>query len=153
MDRRLLLGGTVACSVLAVAACGGSSGAQLSNAQLAAKVNAACTSYVKASTAIPQPRDFTTNPTSAAAYLDKLKPLVESEHSAIAGLTPSTGVRAQFEQFRAASTHQLGLFESALAKAHAKDPSGLRELVAASSYKRTVLVPLERSLGFTACAR
>lgn len=153
MDRRLLLGGTVACSALAVAACGSSSGVQLSKSELAARVNAACRSYVRASTAIPQPRDFATNPVSAAAYLDKLKPLVDSEHAAIAGLEPVPQVRARFARFRAASAHQLRLFDSALAKAHAKDPSGLRELVAASRYKQTVLVPLERSLGFTACAR
>src|SRR4051794_17342396 len=62
MDRRRLLGGSLACSMLAVSACGGgSSGAQLSKSQLAAKVNAACTSYVKASSAVPQPRDITSN--------------------------------------------------------------------------------------------
>jgi hypothetical protein len=140
--------------MLAVSACGGaSSGAQLSKSQLAAKVNAACTSYVKASSAVPQPRDFTSNAASAAAYLDKLGPLVESEHAAIAGLKPVPELRARFEQFRAASSHQLGLFQSAVAKAHAKDSSGVRDLVAAARYKQSVLVPLERELAFTACER
>ena len=89
MDRTRLLGGCLACSMLAASACGSSSsGAQLSKSQLAAKVNAACTTYVKASTAIPQPRDFTSDAASESAYLDKLKPLVESEHAAIAGLKP-----------------------------------------------------------------
>jgi hypothetical protein len=142
--------------MLAASACGGgSSGAQLSlsKSQLAAKVNAACASYVKASTAVPQPRDFTSNAASAAAYLDKLRPLVESEHAAIAGLKPVPELGARFEQFRAASSHELRLFVSALAKAHATDPSGLRDLVAAARYKQRVLVPLERELGFRACER
>jgi hypothetical protein len=140
--------------MLTVSACGdGSSGDQLSKSQLAARVNAACTSYVKASSAVAQPRDITSNASSAAAYLDKLKPLVESEHAAIVGLKPVPALRARFAQFRAASSHQLGLFESALTKAHAKDPSGLRDLVAATRYKQSVLVPLERELGFTACER
>jgi hypothetical protein len=149
-----MLGGVLACSTLAVSACGGgSSPAQLSKSQLAARVDAACASYVKASSAVPQPRDISSNAASAAAYLDKLKPLVESEHAAIAGLKPVPELRARFAQFRAASSHQLGLFESALAKAHAKDPNGLRDLAAAARYKQRVLVPLERKLGFTACER
>jgi len=154
MDRTRLLGGCLAWSMLAVSACGASSsGAPLSKSELAAKVNAACTSYVKASTAVPQPGDFTSNAASAAAYLDKLKPLVESEHAAIVGLKPVPELRPRFEQFRAASSHQVELFESALAKAHAKNPGGLRDLAAAARYKQTVLVPLERELAFTACER
>jgi hypothetical protein len=149
-----MLGGCLACSVLTVSACGGgSSGDQLSKPQLVARVNAACRSYVKASSAVPQPRDITSNASAAAAYLDTLRPLVESEHAAIAGLKPVPELRVRYAQFRAASSHQLRLFESALAKAHAKDPRGLRELVAATRYKQRVLVPLERELGFTACER
>jgi hypothetical protein len=148
-----LRGGWLACAALALAACGGSSSGRLPKTELAAKVNGACSSYTRASTAVPQPADIVSNPASAAAYLGKLRPLVESEHSAIAALRPAAQLRAQFEQFQAASTHQLGLFEAALAKAHARDPSGVRELTAAARYKQTVLVPLERELGFTACER
>jgi hypothetical protein len=90
---------------------------------------------------------------AAAAYLEKLKPLVESEHAAIAGLKPPPDLRAQFDRFVAASTHQLRLFESALAGAQARDPNSLRDLLAAARYKQSVMVPLERTLGFTACQK
>src|SRR5207248_9442465 len=132
---------------------GGSSNGKLSKSKLAAKVNAACASYAKASTAIAEPRDFVSNAASAAAYLDKLRPLVESEHDAIARLDPAPEARAQFNRFQAASTHQLGVFENAPAKAYANDRSGVQDLVAAARYKQVVMVPLERALGFTACTR
>jgi hypothetical protein len=155
MRRRQLLGGWVACAALALAlsACGGSSNGPLSRAELAARVNDACRTYVKASTAIPQPADFTTNPAAAAAYLKKLQPLVESEHAAIAKLKPVAALKAQFAQFQTASGHQLALFEDALVKARASDRTGVRDLVDAARYKQAVLVPIERSLGFTACER
>src|SRR5438309_5944998 len=153
MGCRGLLGGGLAVTALALSACGGSANGPLSRSELAARVNDACRTYVKASTAVPQPPDFATNPAAAAAYLDKLRPLVESEHTAIAKLKASREIEAQFARFQAASTHQLSLFQDALAKAHAKDRTGLRDLVAASRYKQAVLVPLERSLAFTACER
>jgi hypothetical protein len=147
---RLLAGGLAI--AIAIAGCGGSS-APLSKAQLATKVNGACSSYARASTAIPQPSNVASDLRAAAAYLQKLKPLVESEHAAIAGLRPPADLRTQFDSFRAASTHQLGLFESALSKAEARDPASLRDLLAAARYKQSVMVPLERTLGFTACQR
>jgi hypothetical protein len=154
MGPKRLLGGCLACAALVPAACGGSpSPSKLSKSELAAKVNAACTTYATRSTAIPQPRDFASNPASAAAYLDKLRPLVESEHAAIARLDPPSELRARFDQFRAASSHQLRLFETALAKARAGDRSGLQDLLAAARYKRAVMVPLERTLGFGSCQR
>ena len=137
---------------LAIAGCGGSSGT-LSRAQLAAKVDAACSSYAKASSAIPQPSNVASDVGAAAVYLQKLRPLVESEHAAIAGLKPPPALRAQFDLFLAASTHQLGLFESALSKAQAHDPSSFRDLLTATRYKQSVMVPLERTLGITACQR
>lgn len=137
---------------LAVAGCGGPS-ATLSRAQLAAKVNAACGSYAKASTAIQQPSNVVSDLGAAAAYLEKLKPLVEAEHAAIGSLKPPAELRTQFDRFRAASTHQLGLFESALSKAQARDPGSLRDLLTAARYKQSVMVPLERTLGFSTCQR
>lgn len=143
----------LACAALLIAGCGGSSSGPLSTQQLAAKVNAACIKYRSASTAIPQPGDLVSNPASAARYLGRLRPLVEAEHTAIARLVPAASARAQFERFQAASTHQLGLFESALAKARAGDRAAVRDLIAAARYKQNVMVPLERALGLTACER
>src|SRR5436305_15123595 len=119
MGCRRLLGGGLAGTALALSACGGGSSGPLSRSDLAAKVNDACRTYVKASTAIPQPADLTTNPAAAATYLGKLKPLVESEHAAIAKLKAAPDLSAQFARFQDASNHQLTLFEGALAKAQA----------------------------------
>jgi hypothetical protein len=152
MDCKRLLGGCLASVAIVIAGCGSSS-TTLSRAQLAAKVNAACSSYTKSSSAIPQPSNVVSDLGAAAAYLQKLKPLVESEHAAIAALKPPSELRGQFGRFLAASTHQLGLFESALSKARARDPSSLRDLVTAARYKKAVMVPIERTLGFTACQR
>ena len=142
------------CAALAVAACGGgSTSGPLSKSQLAARVNAACASYAKSSGAIPQPADLSSNPAAAAAYLDKLRPLVESEHAAIAGLKATPDIRAAFARFQSASSHQLALFQGALAKARAGNPADVRDLLLAARYKQTVLLPLERELGFSACER
>ena len=83
----------------------------------------------------------TQKPQIYAAYLEKLKPLVESEHATIAAMRPAAELRPQFNQFLAASTHQLGLFESALSKLRGRDATGLRDLLRAARYKRTVMLP------------
>jgi hypothetical protein len=153
MERKLLSGAALAWAALVLTSCGSSSSGPQSAEQLAGKVNAACVKYRKASTAIPQPADFVSNPASAAAYLERLRPLVESEHATIAALEPKAALRARFDRFKTASTHQLGLFESALAKARAGDSGGLRDLLVAARYKQSVMLPLERSLGLMACER
>jgi hypothetical protein len=139
-----------ACAI-ALSACGGSSGGGLSKAQLATKVNAACSAYTKGVNAIPVPSDYATNANAAAAYLDKLKPLVDAEKNAIVSLKPDSSVKADFDQYVTNGQHQYALFSDAVRKAHAADPSGLLDIQASQTYKRTVLEPLERKLGFTSC--
>jgi hypothetical protein len=139
-------------SALALAACGGSSSGGLSNAQLQAKVNAACKSYNTAVSKIQPPSDFTTNAVAAAAYLDKVKPLVQGEYNAIESLKPSGSLKSDFARYLADGKHQLALFNTVLAKAHAKDRSGLADLQAMASYKQSTLTPLDRKLGFTECS-
>jgi hypothetical protein len=134
-----------------LAGCGGSSSSALSRSELTAKVDGFCTAYHKAVAAISQPTDFFQNPVDAAAYLDKLKPLVHTEFNDIAALTPPGDVKADFETLVADGRHQLGLFDDADAKAHAKDPSGIKDVQDAAAYKRNVLDPLQSKLGFTAC--
>jgi hypothetical protein len=120
---------------------------------LAAKANAACAAYQKAALAIPQPADFATNATAAASYLDKLKPLILTQFNTIKALTPNSSEKADFDKLIAAGAHQIALFDSADAKAHARDRTGLRDLQNAAVYKQNVLTPLELKLGFTTCAR
>jgi hypothetical protein len=137
---------------LALAGCGGSSSdGGLSKAQLDVAVNAACATYLASVASIPVPSDFAQNPVAAAAYLDKVKPLVSAEYTAIESLVPHAGVKADFQTYQTDGKHQLALFNSALAKAHSRDPSGIQDIQALSVYKQSVLAPLESKLGFTGC--
>lgn len=150
-------------AALALAGCGSSNSssssststpaAGLSRTALAATVNAACDAYNTAASALKTPADFVSNPASAAAFLDKLKPLVQTEYNAITTLTANASVKADFDAFVAAGKHQTATFNTVAAKAHAKDPTGLKDLAAAQQYKKTTLDPLATKLGFTSCLK
>ena len=142
---------TALTAAAALGACGGSSSSGLSKSQLDAKVNAACTSYNVAVKKIAVPSDFTTNAAAAATFLDRVRPLVAAEYNAIRSLKPDSSLKSDFSTYVADGKHQYALFNQVVAKAHAKDRSGLNDLRALSVYKETVLAPLDRKLGFTAC--
>jgi hypothetical protein len=129
--------GLVASSAIALAGCGSSS-SLLSKAQLATKADAVCSAYTKAATAVPQPKDFLTNPVSAAAYLDKLTPLAATQEKAMLALKPDSGAKALWDRFVAAGEHTTSLLNEADAKAHAK---------------QSTVNPLATQLGATDCAR
>jgi hypothetical protein len=148
-----LAAGLAVTSAIALAGCGGSSNSGLSKAQLAAKADAQCTAYTKAATAIPQPKDFATNPVSAAAFLDKLKPLVAAQENAMLALKPDSSAKSLWDQFVAAGEHGTALFNDAVAKAHARNPAGLRDLEQLAAYKTSTADPLARQLGASACAK
>jgi outer membrane murein-binding lipoprotein Lpp len=149
VNRRFL--GAAVAAALALAGCGSSGSSGLSKSALAAKVNAACTAYKTGVNAIPQPSDFVQNPVAAAAYLDKLKPFIDAEYNSITALQPDSSVKADFDAYVTDGKRQTALFNDARAKAHARNPAGLQDIRQAQVYKQTVLVPLERKLGFTAC--
>lgn len=143
--------GLAAAGVLALAGCGGSSSPPLSPAQLSAKVNAACAAYANAVLGFPQPGSFATNPTAAAGYLDKLKPLVSQEYSRISALNAPSAVKADFNTYLHDGARQLSLFEDALASARAHNTKYLHDLRAAAKYKDRALATLDQKLGFTSC--
>jgi hypothetical protein len=142
-----------ATAAVTLAGCGSSGSSGLSKAQLATKADAACSAYTKAATAIPQPKDFATNPVSAAAYLDKLKPLVAAQERAMLAVKPDSSAKALWDQFIAAGKHTTALFYDADAKAHAKDRSGLVDLERLAAYKTGTINPIAIQLGATACAK
>jgi hypothetical protein len=142
----------LAAAPIALAGCGGSSSkGTLTKDQLASKVNAACLGYSTALTKLRQPADFFTNPVAAAAFLDKLKPLIDKEYADVKSLKAPSSVKADFDAFVAAAKHQLDLAHSAISKAHARDPGGLRDIQAAAAYKKSTITPLAERLGFTSC--
>jgi hypothetical protein len=148
-----LVGGLAATGAIALTGCGSSGSSGLSKDQLASKANAACTVYTKAASAIPQPKDFATNPVAAAAYLDKLKPLAATEEQAMLALKPDGSAQALWERFIAAGRHTTSLFNDADAKAHAKDRTGLVDLERLVAYKTGTLNPIAAQLGATACGK
>lgn len=148
-----LAAGLAATSAIAVAGCGGSGDSGLTKQQLASKADAACTAYTQAATAIPQPNDFATNPVTAAAFLEKLKPLVATQEQAMLALKPDGSAKALWDQFIAAGEHSTALFNDAVAKAQAKDRAGITDLVALATYKIRTVNPIATQLGATACAK
>jgi hypothetical protein len=148
-----LAAGLAATSVIALAGCGSSGNSGLSKQQLASKADAACTAYTQAASAIPQPKDFATNPVTAAAFLGKLKPLVATQEQAMLALKPDSSAKALWDQFVAAGEHATALFNDAVAKAQAKDRAGITDLVALATYKIRTVNPIAIQLGATACAK
>lgn len=137
-----------AAGALALAGCGSS---PLTQAQLVPKVDGACASYHAELRRLPFPRDFSTNTTAAAAYLDKLNGPVHSQYDNINALEAKGAVKHDFDRFLRATKYQLGLFTDADAKAHAHSQAYLADLQHVASYTRRILAPLERHLGFTSC--
>jgi hypothetical protein len=148
-----LAAGLALTGAIALAGCGGSGNGGLSKAQLAARADAQCTAYTKAATAIPQPKDFATNARSAAAYLDKLKPLVATQLHAMLALKPDNNAKPLWDRFVAAGKHTTNLFYDADAKAHAKNRAGLTDLEQLAAYKTNTVNPIATQLGATACAK
>lgn len=145
--------GLAAVGAIALAGCGSSGNSGLSQSELATKASAQCSAYTKAATAIPQPKDFATNPVSAAAYLDQLKPLVAAQEKAMLALKPDSGAKPLWDKFVAAGEHTTALFNDAVVKAHAKDRAGITDLVQLASYKIHVVNPIAAQLGATTCAK
>jgi hypothetical protein len=137
--------------VFALSACGSSSSGGLSKVQLAAKVNAACAAYNSAVNSVKVPNDYATNAASAAAYLDRVKPLVDTEKNTITALKPDSSVKSDFDAYVMDGQHQYALFTDLVAKAHANNRAGLVEFATIQIYRKSVLAPLEMKLGFTAC--
>jgi hypothetical protein len=90
---------------------------------------------------------------AAAAFLDKLKPLVAAQEKAMLALKPDSSDKALWDRFVAAGEHLTALFNDADAKAHAKDRAGLTDLQQFAAYKASTADPLARELGATACAK
>lgn len=152
--NRLAAGSLAVVTAVGLSACGSASSAgALSSTQLAARVNAACSSYQTSVSTVAQPPGFAQNPLAAAPYLQQVRPLLQAEYEKIKALVPDPRVKARFATFVADSARELSLFDAAVAKAEARDPAVLSDLRAANAFKLTVLTPLALKLGFTACTR
>jgi hypothetical protein len=150
MRRKITWIGGTAATALSLAACGGSSG--LSKAQLGAKVNPVCRSFVAQVKAIPVPPDFVQNPAHAATYLGQLVAIVQKGTNEVAALKPDSSVKSQFDSYVQSLKHEVALLKSAQAAAQAKNPAGLQTLNQESAYNKTTVKPAASALGFSSCA-
>ena len=150
MRRIGIIAGCISTGAIAVAGCGGSS--TLSKSQLDTKVNALCSGFIAKAKAIPVPSDFTSNPKSAATYLDKVVAAADPTATQIKALKPDSSVQSDFNAFTTAFSHDIDLIKTAAGQAHAADKTGLNTLAQESAYDRSVTRPAGQKLGFTSCS-
>jgi Putative metallopeptidase len=153
MRSRGIGSAAVALAAIVLAGCGGSGGSSdLSKAELVSKANAICSTSTATINKIQAPADFSSNAVAAAAYLDKVLKFEQSGVDRLKALKPASDVKADYEAYMTDLSHQLGLLRSADRKAHAKDPSGLKDLDAIATYQKQTSHPAALRLGLTKCA-
>jgi hypothetical protein len=115
----------VAC--LGIAACGGGD-KKLSKTDLAKKADAICKDSASKSGKITQPADLTANPQAAAEYFGKVLPVAENQTKKFEDLKPKDDVKAAWDQLVARQKQGEDTLKTILAKAKAKDRSGIVDL-------------------------
>jgi hypothetical protein len=146
------VGIALAAAALAVGltACGSSSDKELSKTDLVAKANAICKTATATGNKIKAPASLD-NPTTAAAYFDKVAPLVEKEDHDLRALKPDSDVKADWNAYLTAEGKAVALLAKVTRKAHAKDPSGVTDLQNATT--GPPVQAAARKLGMTECEK
>jgi hypothetical protein len=130
-STRSSAGTTAACLATVVAfgalaaGCGASSG--LSKSALDAKANAICGAEAKAGEAVPAPSNIQ-DATQAAAYFDKVEPIVSGATTKLEALKPGSSIKTDWNAYIALRKQETTLLQTVRQKADAKDPSGLADL-------------------------
>ncbi|HVY11199.1 MAG TPA: hypothetical protein VHB18_13740 [Mycobacteriales bacterium] len=133
---RVSAGLTFLALVALTAACGGSSsggsgaagaGRALDKADLVAAANAICVAEAQTGSAVPTPSDIN-DADQAAAYFDKIDPIIGSATNKLEALTPDDSVAADWNAFIGLRKQEADLIHRIRTKADAKDPSGLDDL-------------------------
>jgi hypothetical protein len=147
--RRAALLGAVTAAV-ALGGCGGSS-SNNSKAAFIDKVNGICANLKTQGKAIRVPSDFTTNPTAAAAYLDKLNKVGVDAYGKLNAVKPPASLATGYRQYIGKLSYDLALLKTAEADAHAKNSAGLTVLNQEEQHTKNVTRPQARQLGLTGC--
>lgn len=144
---------------LGLAACGSSDSssststpakaAGLPRAELAKQANAICKTANTAATAVPAPASYE-DPAQAAAYFEKIAPITATETKALLALQPADDVKDDYAAFTAAQSEANDLLQRILAKARAKDASGLDDLAKVKPAGAKVAAAA-RTVGATGC--
>jgi hypothetical protein len=136
---------------ISLVGCGGSGGSKpLSHSQLDAKANAICQNVLTQGKAIPVPSNFQ-DANQAAAYFDRIEPLVAAGSAKLAQLKPSANDAANWNSFITLRAQGLALLKTIRHKADTKDPSGLQDL-AKSPASQAKIQAAARTVGATTCA-
>jgi hypothetical protein len=140
--------GLAAAGAVSVAGCSSHDG--LTQAQLAAKADAACVAFNQGAATIP----FSKDPSVAAKSLDQLIALGNTKQwSDLKSLKPDGAAKQIWDRYLAASGHVGTLMAQAAAKAHAGDQAGLIALQdAMNSYIQSNVNPIASELGANMCS-
>jgi hypothetical protein len=114
-------------TALGVSVAGCSSSKPLSKADLDTKANALCQAAGNKIKTIPTPSNIR-DATQAAAYFDKVVPIITDVTNSLANLKPADDVKADWNAFITAQKAETAAFVSIQHKADVKDSSGLTDL-------------------------
>lgn len=136
---------------LVLGGCGGGSSG-LSRAALATKANAICKSVNDKLAALPAPSESEIAVAStAAAYFDKLLPIVTSAQHQVEALKPDNDAKTDWDAFVKAEAASTNLLKTVDAKAHAADRSGLTDLQTKGPKTDDAVNAAAEKIGATTC--
>ncbi|GAC1434683.1 MAG: hypothetical protein NVSMB51_02470 [Solirubrobacteraceae bacterium] len=134
-----------------LAACG--SGGGLQRDALARQGNQICRDGQKKLAGIGSaPSDFRTNPTAAAAFLDRYVPIIDEVAAKLKALKPADAVKADWNAFESKFAQSTAYVDKARTKAHNKDSTGVQDIKAAAQLG-TATNAAASKVGTSVCAR
>jgi hypothetical protein len=153
MNSRSIVAATALATTvgLTLSACGGGSSG-LTRTALATKADAICKSVNAKLDAIPAPSESgIQDAPTAAAYFDKLLPIVTSAQSQVEALKPDGDAKADWDAFVAAEAASTNLLKTVDAKAHAADRTGLTDLQTDGPKTDAAVNAAAQKIGATSC--
>jgi hypothetical protein len=129
---------TVTALGAAIGGCGGSSSSTLTRAQLDTKANAICAASNAKIATVHQPPSLQ-DANVAAAYFDKIEPIVADASAKLGALKPDSGAAADWNSYISLRTQGLTLLQTLKHKADTKDPSGLQDLAKVPALQQKIV--------------
>lgn len=136
---------------LGLDACGGSGDSDLSRSDLIAKADTICSKETADVNAVKAPKSLADS-NVAAAYFDKVAPIIHKSTQDLAALKPAKDVKSDWEDFIAKSRTADDLVQTVMKKADAKDTSGLKDLRKITDVGNAVDAAATK-VGTTKCAK
>jgi hypothetical protein len=156
-NSRLLALVSAGAAAVALTGCGGDdddAGGGLSQQELNKQTASICRDANERIAAVEQPADIT-NAEQAAAFFAELDEINKQGLSELRALEPEEALSADYNRFVDAIAEQSEFIEGILAKAEAKDPSGLQDLQAQleNPTLQTNIKKTADQAGLTGCAK